>query len=164
MSGVGGAVEPVGAFGASVGWSPRRKEILVERDGAVDVTIAANTLASYVPGLRASDDEFRLRLVLHDFGMVFQHADATERAVLLESEPEPFERRWDAFLAAYAEYLAYHADIAAPRWVFTPRRHLREFWYPGPRFPRERAATILTTPAAFEAHGIWFPVRELAVV
>ena len=28
----------------------------------------------------------------------------------------------------------------------------------------ERVATILTTPGAFEAHGIWFPERELEVV
>ena len=130
----------------------------------VDVTITANTLTKYVPALRESDDDFRLRLVLHDFGMVYQHANSVERTVLLEAEPEPFDRRWDAFLAAYAEYLSYHADLASPAWVRYPYRYLREFWYPVRRFPRERAGTILTTPGAFEAHGIWFPVRELEVV
>lgn len=130
----------------------------------MDVTITANTLARYVPALRKSDDEFRLRIVLHDFGMVFQHADPWERAYLVEEEPDPFDRRWDAFLAAYTEYLCHHAGIKVPTWVFTAQRHLPAFWYAGGRFRSERAATILTTPAAFEVHGIWFPERELEVV
>ena len=135
----------------------------------MDVTITANTLARYVPVLRASDDDFRLRVVLHDFGMVFQHATTLDRSFLVSEEPELFDPRWDAFLAAYTEYLeepelfdprwdaflaayteylCYHAAIPTPAWVFTAERHLPRFWYPGRRFPRERAATILTTPAA----------------
>ena len=112
----------------------------------MDVTITANTLARYVPALRKSGDDFRLRIILHDFGMVFQHADARERAFLVEQEPEPFDPRWDAFLAAYTEHLCRHAGIKAPAWVFTAQRHLPAFWYAGERFPSERAATILTTP------------------
>ena len=130
----------------------------------MDVTITANALARYVPALRVSDDDFRLRIVLHDFGMVFQHADERERALLVAEEPERFDARWDAFLAAYAEHLCHHAGIPAPGWVFAAERHLGRFWFAGKRFPRERAATILTTPAAFEVHGIWFPERELEVV
>lgn len=130
----------------------------------MDVTITANALARYVPALRASDDDFRLRIVLHDFGMVFQHAGERERAFLVAEEPERFDVRWDAFLAAYAEHLCYHNGIPAPGWVFAAERHLGRFWFAGKRFPRERAATILTTPAAFEVHGIWFPERELEVV
>ena len=130
----------------------------------IDVTITANALARYVPTLRVSHDDFRLRIVLHDFGMVFQHADTEERALLVSEEPERFDPRWDAFLAAYTEYLCYHAGIPAPSWVFTAGRHLPRFWYAGRRYPRERAATILTTPATFEVHGIWFPERELEVV
>ena len=129
------------------------------------MTITANVLANYVPALRAESDEaWRARIVLHDFGMVWQHASAAAREVLVTDEPEPFDPRWDAFLAAYVEFLCHHAELPVPQWVFDPRRHLGEFWFPGPRFPRERAATILTTPAAFEAHGIWFPARELEVV
>ena len=132
---------------------------------APDLTITANVLANYVPALRAeSDDGWRARIVLHDFGLVWQHATAAEREVLMAAEPEPFDSNWDAFLAAYVEYLCYHAEMPVPEWVFGAGRYLPRFWFPGPRFPRERAATILTTPAAFEAHGIWFPARELEVV
>ena len=153
------------------GWSRDRVRRQLARhrkpagEDVVDVTITANVLANYVPALRAESDEaWRARIVLHDFGMVWQHASAAAREVLVTGEPEPFDPRWDAFLAAYVEFLCHHAEMPAPQWVFDPRRHLGEFWFPGPRFPRERAATILTTPAAFEAHGIWFPARELEVV
>ncbi len=67
-------------------------------------------------------------------------------------------------VSLYVEYLCYHADLPAPGWVFTEKRYLDRFWFAGKRFPRERTATILTTPGAFEAHGIWFPERELEVV
>ena len=130
----------------------------------MDVTITANALARYVPTLRTSDDDFRLRIILHDFGMVFEHADSAERRFLVAEEPAPIDQRWDAFVAAYTEYLCCHAGIPVPSWALAAERHLARFWYPGRRFPRERAATILTTPAAFEAHGIWFPERELEVV
>ena len=153
------------------GWSRDRVRRQLTRHGTpagvevTDVTITANILANYVDALREESDEaWRARIVLHDFGLVWQHADAAEREVLVATEPEPFDARWDAFLAAYVEYLCYHAELPAPGWVFGPGRHLGVFWFPGPRFPREKAATILTTPAAFEAHGIWFPARELVVV
>ena len=97
----------------------------------MDVTITANTLARYVPALRVSDDEFRLRLVLHDFGIVFQNAGTREREFLVSEEPELFEPRWDAFVAAYAEHLCHHTDIPTPAWVFTTERHLPRFWYAG---------------------------------
>ena len=153
------------------GWSRDRvrRRLARHREPAaperLDVTITANVLANYVPALRSESDEaWRARIVLHDFGMVWQHAGAAEREALVADEPEPFDPRWDAFLAAYVEFLCHHAELPAPQWVFAPQRHLGEFWFPGPRFPRERAAVILTTPAAFEAHGIWFPARELEVV
>lgn len=150
------------------GWSRDRvrRQLTRHRESAVpDVTITANVLANYVSALREESDEaWRARIVLHDFGMVWQHAGAAERELLVATEPELFDPPWDAFLAAYVEYLCYHAELPAPEWVFGPERYLAEFWFPGPRFPRERAATILTTPAAFEAHGIWFPARELEVV
>ena len=139
-------------------------DLSVDPGSSIDVTIAANTLDRYVPVLRESDDDFRLRIVLHDFGMVFQHASSEDRRLLVAGEPELFDPRWDAFLAAYTEHLCYHAGIPTPDWVFATERHLQSFWYAGRRFPRERAATILTTPAAFEAHGIWFPAWELEVV
>ena len=133
-------------------------------DGVVDVTISSNTLDRYVPALRQAGENLRLRLVLHDFGLVWQHADSEERRVLVAAEPERFDARWDAVLAAYAEHVCYHAGIAPPAWVFDPCRYLRSFWHPGEQFASDRFWAVLTAPAAFEVHGIWLPQRELQVV
>ena len=46
-----------------------------------DTCIAANRLACYVSALRERDDTFRLRVILHDFGLVWADADNDERAV-----------------------------------------------------------------------------------
>ncbi len=123
-----------------------------------------NALADYVPALRASDDEFRLRLLLHDFGLVWQEAGPHERAALIADEPELFDPRWDAFLAAYAEHLARSAAITPPSWTSSKRRILPDFWYAGGCYAFDRVRTVVTTPGAFEEHGVWFPRSELAVV
>ena len=132
--------------------------------GLMDSTITANRLACYVPGLRGFDDAFRLRVILHDFGMVWQDADDGERAVLAAEEPEPFDARWDAFLAAYVEHLCYHAGIDAPDWTSGEGRYLDRMWWPAHYFEFERGSVMLSTPAAFEVHGIWIAERELEVV
>lgn len=137
----------------------------------VDVTITANVLARYVPALRDSDEDFRLRLVLHDFGMVFQHPTNAERVVLLAEEPDLFDARWDAFLAAYAQYLACHAGLEAPPWVRGPRRYLGGSWFPGRRFPRERSSggpdpsthgseRVDAARASSSARGGWLHVAD----
>lgn len=123
-----------------------------------------NALADYVPALRASDDEFRLRLLLHDFGLVWQDAEPAERTALIAPEPELFDPRWDAFLAAYAEHLARSAAMPPPSWTSAKHRFLSSFWYAGGCYAFDRVRTIVTTPGAFEEHGVWLPRSELAVV
>lgn len=130
----------------------------------LDATITANRLACYVPALRDYDDDFRLRVILHDFGLVWQNASPTERIVLVAEEPELFDQRWDAFLGAYVEHLCYHAGLDAPDWVHDASRYLTRMWWPGDPFEFERGSIILKTPAAFEVHGIWIDERELEVV
>lgn len=136
----------------------------VGEEEPLDVTITANRMACYVPSLAGYDDDFRLRVILHDFGLGWQHAGATARTVLVAEEPEPFDQRWDAFLAAYAEHLCYHAGLDMPEWAQHERRYLKRMWWAGDPFKFERGSIILRTPAAFEVHGIWIDERELEVV
>ena len=123
-----------------------------------------NQLAHYVPALREADEEFRLRLLLHDFCMVWQHSDAVTRQRLVEVEPDAIDDRWDAFAAALVEHLCAEAGLAVPSWTQTARRHLERFWYAGGCFAFDRLRTVVTTPAAFEMHGVWLPRSELEVV
>ena len=129
-----------------------------------DSCIVANRLACYVSALREHDDAFRLRVILHDFGLVWADADNDERAVLAVEEPETFDPRWDAFLAAYIEYLCRRDGIQAPRWTQGACRYLEQMWWAADYFEFERGCVVVTTPTTFEAHGVWIAERDLRVV
>ena len=126
----------------------------------------ARSLARYADELSPGEDRWNLRLLAHEFGLVWQHADASERRELIEQEPEPTgDVRWDAFLAAYAEHLAFHAHLSAPAWTAQARRHLETLWFPlTADLPTLRVEALVHAPASFEAHGILVARRELEVV
>ena len=123
-----------------------------------------NALWRYVPALRREVEEWRLRLLLHDFGLVWESTPAGQRLALVSREPDSVDPRWDAFLAAYAEHRCIEDGIEPPAWTQQRERHLRAFWYAGGCHDYDRVRTIVTTPITFEAHGIWIPREELAVV
>ncbi|HWL45406.1 MAG TPA: hypothetical protein VNQ73_20860 [Ilumatobacter sp.] len=124
------------------------------------------SLAGYVPELRAADDEWRLRVILHEFGLLWETTTPADRPGLIADEPPALDPRWDAFLAAYAEHLSWHLGVAAPDWVFQPGRYLPSMWFAGapPTMRAARVEAVVHSPAAFEAHGVLLPARELAVV
>lgn len=123
----------------------------------------ANQLAHYVSALRPSDDEFRLRLLLHDFAMVWQHTALHMRPALVAAEPCPIDACWDAFMAALAEHLNVAAGLDPPAWTQQPSRFLAEHWFAGGCFGFDRERTVAETPPAMARHGIWLPQHELAV-
>ena len=123
-----------------------------------------NALWRYVPVLRTEGDEWRLRLLLHDFGQVWEETPVEQRLALVSREPDNVDLRWDAFLAAYVEHRCIEDGIEPPAWTRQRERHLRAFWYAGGCHDYDRVRTIVTTPIAFEAHGIWIPRAELTVV
>ena len=126
--------------------------------------VVANRLCDYVDELRDAKDSWRLRVVLHDFGHVWAQASVDVRPRLIADRPDSTgNRRWDAFLAAYAEHLAYHARVDAPEWVFEDERYLSSWWIPLGELDTLRVEAIVHAPAAFEAHGILIARRELEV-
>lgn len=128
--------------------------------------MTVRTLARYATELVAGDDRWNLRLLLHEFGLVWEDAPAAERAALIAEAPAPTgDLRWDAFLAAYGEHLAYHAGLPASPWMADPTRHLEVVWFPlAAELSTLRHEAIVTAPASFEAHGILLARRELQVV
>ncbi len=117
-----------------------------------------------MPLLVGDDDEWRLRLLLHDFGMVWADAGGDDRRGLVNDEPAHIDAHWDAFVAALAEHLCWHARIAAPDWVHGHGRYLSSFWFPAIDSPTLKVEAVVHAPAAFEAHGVLLPARELLVV
>ncbi len=141
------------------------------RGGTVETVALTNDevpvgrlLRDFVVRLRGCDDGMRLRVVLHEFGLVWEDTSPAARQDLVADEPGPIDRRWDAFLAAYVEHRCMHEGIAAPEWVFDEARFLDEFWFPGPDLDFFRVEAIVHSPAAFEARRVFLPARELLVV
>lgn len=124
------------------------------------------TLAEYVPRLRKADDDiWRMRIVLHEFGLRWEDTPVDERLELVERAPEPIDAPWDAFLAAYVEHRCYHDGLEAPTWVFGEDRYLEGFWFPfPPAWKAFRVEAMVHAPAAFEAHGTLVAERDLMVV
>lgn len=106
----------------------------------------------------------RLRIVLHEFGLVWNDTPLADRLGLVADEPASVEPRWDAFLAAYVEHRCLHDGITPPAWVFDGVRYLDRFWFPGPDLDFMHVEAIVHSPAAFEARRVFLPARELIVV
>lgn len=131
---------------------------------ADDGVLAGRRLTDFVSRLRECDDEMRLRVVLHEFGLVWEDTPLAARLELVADEPASVEPRWDAFLAAYVEHRCLQDNIAAPGWVFDGGRYLDRFWFPGPDLDFMHVEAIVHSPAAFEARRVFLPARELIVV
>ena len=115
-----------------------------------------------MPALRQSDEVFRLRLLLHGFGLVWQHATNSDRTRLVATEPDPIDARWDASVAALAEHVRSEAALEPPSWTSNPSRHLGRPWFAGGCFEFDQARLIATTPHAFRRHDAWLPPSERA--
>jgi len=116
-------------------------------------------LASHITGALADEATVR-RLVLE---FLTEYADAAwdTRQALLDAEPAPTsDGRWDAFLAALAEHLAFHDDLACPPWARAPERFLDRWWFLS-NTPTGRAEAIVSAPASFMRRGVFIERRDL---
>lgn len=83
------------------------------------------------------------------------------RARLLEPKPPPTtSRRWDAFLGALAEHLAFHDRLPVPDWAQKPDRFLDSSWFLLD-LPSVKPSAIAESPAAFRRRAIWITAEAL---
>jgi len=116
-------------------------------------------LASHIAGTVAEEAKIR-RLVLE---FITEYADAAvnTRQALLDAEPASTgDRRWDAFLAALTEHVAFHDDLACPPWATAPERFLDRWWFLS-NTPTGRAEAIVAAPASFMRRGVFIERRDL---
>jgi hypothetical protein len=85
---------------------------------------------------------------------------ADDIARRIAAEPSRVDAHTDAYLAALAEHVAYHASIRVPRWTVATDRFLDHFWWPS-RTPGLRARAIVESPAAFRRRGIFIGATTL---
>lgn len=118
------------------------------------------SLADLARNIAASlDDKVRWKLVW-EFLEEYRWEPPETRTHLLQDEPASVgDERWDALLAALAEYLAARQDLAPPEWAET--RVLRRAWFPA-ELAIQRADALAWAPAAFRKHGVYLSIHDLA--
>jgi hypothetical protein len=107
---------------------------------------------------RQADGRTRWKLIW-EFLEEYRWEPADAQPALLTDEPSSTgDERWDALLAALAEYLAAQHDLAPPDWA--DLRVLRQPWFPA-ELEVQRADALVRAPAAFRKHGVYLSVRDL---
>lgn len=100
-------------------------------------------------------DESNLVRKAAEFVQRFHNAARTQQQVMIETRPPSTDSpRWDAFVAALAEWLAVRHRLRVPAWVHEPNRYLDQAEWITPMkslYPSEYAGS----PAAFQNHGIY---------
>jgi hypothetical protein len=108
----------------------------------------------------AESDKVRWKLVW-EFLEEYRWEPADIQPTLIQAEPISVQDdRWDALLAALAEYLTAQRDLAPPAW--TESRVLIRTWFPA-ELAVQRADALVWAPAAFRNHGVYLSVHDLTM-
>ena len=122
---------------------------------------AAQLSLAQVADAMRDDDDYKHRL---KWAFAFFRGDGADTAALIAEEPNPVgDRRFDAFLAAAAEHVAYHHGVAPPEWCYAPSRILDFGWHIA-EYQQARRWAYARTPGAFLVRGIYIEERELVNV
>ncbi len=85
----------------------------------------------------------------------FGTSDVETRLRMISAEPSAIgDARWDAFVAALAEWLAVRAGMSAPDWTHHANRYLHEGWWVTPMVSM-RAWEYAGSPASFQTRGVY---------
>ena len=126
------------------------------RRGALSLAEIAALMREDVGG-GAEQDATRL---LFGFADDFRGSSRPGRiALIAEEPPSTGDARFDAALAATAEFFASEAVISVPSWVEGPTRFVEPWWFVASD-PAFDAYTFANTPATFARHGV-FMAREV---
>ena len=90
-------------------------------------------------------------------------SDADRDRALLYPPAWTGSRRWDAFFAGLADYLASQAGLGRPAWVDDDRRRWTgPMWYPGRLNPERAKRRVDREPAPwFVSRGVGLELRAL---
>ncbi len=124
------------------------------------------TIAELAQRIRRSPTEATTWRLIAEFLEEFLHEPVEPHEVrqrLLDSEPgDTGDERFDLYLAALAEHLAYHNDLNNPPWVLTPRRvWIGRMWFPND-LPSAKVWALAHSPAAFRRRGIFIHPEDLS--
>lgn len=94
----------------------------------------------------------------------FEHGGPEERRRMITAEPPSTgDRRWDAFVAGLAEWLAVRAQMPVPGWTHDADRALAEGWWVTP-MASLHAWEYAGTPASLKTRGVYLHRQSLTNV
>jgi transcriptional regulator with XRE-family HTH domain len=126
------------------------------RRGAAALAELSPTIAT---DLASNDEQGAIRL-LFGFADDFRGSSRPGRIALIAAEPALTGAvRFDAALAAIAEFFATESGIDVPPWVEGHGRFVEPWWFIASR-QAFHAYTLANTPAVFARHGV-FVAREV---
>ena len=104
----------------------------------------------------------RLKLVFEFFrGVGDEEADLAQ--LIADEPPRVGDERFDAMLAAAAEYVAWQHELPVPDWAGDDSRTLPFGWFI-PEYQQGRRWAMVFSPPAFKARGVYIEERDLANV
>jgi len=105
--------------------------------------------------------------ILAEFLDAFYDAPQNQRQNMIEREPEFLEGKirngdvTDAYLAATAEYLAWHFSLLTPDWTQDSRRVMKEPWF-ATDIEGLKALLAMESPAAFRRRNLFVSQNALS--
>jgi hypothetical protein len=107
------------------------------------------------------DEAAALRLALRCVEL-FERAPLGERMqVVAQEPPSTGDARFDAMLAAIAEYLCTREGMLAPAWVEDSRRFLDQWWFVS-GIRSLHADALVHSPISFARRGVFITAGALA--
>ncbi len=103
--------------------------------------------------------KLRLKLVFEFFRGVGDE-DADLEYLIREEPPRTGDERFDAILAACAEYVANRNELEVPEWAFDESRVLSYGWWV-PEYPQARTWAMAFAPPEFKTRGVYIEERDL---
>lgn len=145
-----------------------RREAEKSSPGSLDrneeVAVAAQFSLSEIAERIRAEPMYRNRLTwCFEFFRGIGDEDADVAALIADEPAGTGDQRFDAFLAAAAEHVAFHHQLAPPSWCYEPSRVLPFGWHMAD-YPQARRWAYARTPAAFMGRGIYIEERELTNV
>lgn len=89
-----------------------------------------------------------------------QATQAQQREIIAAPPASTGEPKWDACIAALAEYVALRDGLEPPRWARDSKYALDQFWFPVST-PAAVGDGLVYAPASFACRGIFIERREL---
>lgn len=121
----------------------------------VDYAASIVGLALSIRSAISEGDETRPVRMAAELVNRFGAGDAPTRSGMISAEPPPTgDARWDAFVAALAEWLAVRTGVPAPPWAYHKDRYLGRGWWVTP-MGSMRAWEYAGSPASFRIRGVY---------